>query len=140
MSRLSATPSGQPKAYPRTKLDVSDSAEEKRLLPKFIYPHDVINIRSEKQLQKELQEQKHPFPMLPGSPMPKNKHAMRYHMEWVRPTLRWYCKVYGVDVPEWLKGNGSMDGVSSRTQTKLVGPEPLKVVEWHENKRAGRAS
>lgn len=140
MGRLGETPAGQPHAYPRTKLGVIVKDPEKRKLPNFVYPHDVIHVSSEKQLKLELKEHSHPFPMMDGSVTPKNRHAMRHHVEWICPTLRWYCKVYGVEVPPWLKKQAWVETTSKKEHKKFFGSEPLNIVEWAENKQKGRAT
>lgn len=132
--RAEEIPPGQPHAYPRTK-----EIENKRgqRLPKFIYPHQIVQVRSKKDLKEAFDHYGHPFPMMEGSVAPKNKYAMRYLIEWIYPALRWYCRVYQEPVPRWLQSNGWADGMGDEDQKKFFGERPLEVREFHEDKRKG---
>jgi len=136
-SRKKDIPDGQPRPHPRIILDKQKKTGRK--LPIYVYPHEVINVRSKKSLDENLEHYSHPAPMFGGSPHPKNKYAMRYMVEWVFPALRWFCKVYNTPIPTWLKGNGWADGMSAEDYRKVFGGDhPLRVTEWKEDaSRAG---
>lgn len=124
-------PSGQPRPYPRVH---RWQAKDGRKLARFMYPHEVVNIRKKDDLTEALEHYSHPAPMMNGSPTPKNEHARRYLIEWIFPALRWYCNVYSVPVPRWLKGNGWADGMSDADSKRFFGPGPLDVKEWREDR------
>lgn len=56
----------------------------------------------------------------------KTVSERRWHMERERPALRWYCRQFGVPVPNWLKGNGGYDLVTPSSFKQLFGNAPLR--------------
>jgi hypothetical protein len=56
--------------------------------------------------------------------------SRRWHLEYERPALRFYCKHYGVPVPGWLEGCGGYEDCSEETFTRLFGTRPLHPVEF----------
>lgn len=59
----------------------------------------------------------------------------RWHMERERPALRWFCRQFGVPVPNWLQGNGGYDKVLPASFKELFGDHPLRPVvfrSWGE--------
>lgn len=129
--RAQDVPAGQPHAYPLTDKVPHRSGKE---LPRFQFPHQIIDVRSKRDLDRALEHYRHPFPMMEGSEHPKNVHAMRYMIERVFPALRWFCRVYNEDVPSWLEGNGWADGISTEDHKRFFGEKPLDVREFKENK------
>lgn len=124
-------PEGQPRPHPR----VMHTHQKKtgRKLTRFVYPHEVCNVRSKSDLKKNLEHYSHPAPMLDGSPLAKNQFAMRYLIEWVFPALRWFCKVYGVEQPGWLEGKGWAEDLDEEEYKRIFGDKPLRLTEWKED-------
>jgi len=119
-------PEGQPRAYPRTKLSGK--------YPTFVYPHQIVRVRSKEELESALEHYSHPFPMMDGAPFPKNPAAYRRVIEWVYPALRWFCRVYGHPVPKWLEKHGHINGMSDKDFERNFGKGKLKIVEFKEDK------
>jgi hypothetical protein len=125
-------PDGQPRPYPRIKRMPNDTTGSEHV--SFVYPHQVVNVRSKQALIEALEHYSHPAPLMDSSEHMKSKDGMRYMVEWAFPALRWFCKVYGNPVPSWLKGNGFADGMNDKDYKKHFGTEPLSVKEWTEDK------
>jgi hypothetical protein len=103
-------------------------------MPSYIYPHQVVNVRSKAELDQALEHFSHPMPMLDGSVHPKSPFAMRYMVEWVFPTLRWYCKAFNTPIPHWLEGLGWAEGLSHEDFKRIFGDnKPLRPKEWVED-------
>lgn len=64
--------------------------------------------------------------------VPDSKNAQRYHIQKVRPALRWFCKRYGVPVPEWLKGNGVYDNMTDAERKKHYGREEMNTTDFED--------
>lgn len=125
-------PADQPHPYPRMKMHKTNQGE----LPELIYPHEIVHIKNKKELEQALEFYCVPIPTMENHPHPKNPHALRYMLEWIFPTLRWYCQVFKVDVPSWLRGNGWADGLTPADAKKYLGDtKPLKAQEWKEDTR-----
>lgn len=54
----------------------------------------------------------------------------RHYVEWIRPALRFYCRQYDVQVPEWLERTGPWENLSAEEHTELFGPGPLRHREF----------
>lgn len=54
----------------------------------------------------------------------------RHYMEWVRPALRFYCKQFNVQIPEWLERLGPWEHLPAEEHTALFGPGPLRHREF----------
>jgi hypothetical protein len=63
---------------------------------------------------------------------PDSVFARRHYVERVRPALRWFCKIYHVNVPSWLEGNAHYDEIPPEEHKDLFGDKPLKVREFEE--------
>jgi hypothetical protein len=126
-------PADQPRPYPRVEVSVDNKKE--RDLVNFIYPHEVINVRSKRDLDEALSFYSNPFPMLEGSEHMQTKEGLKYMIEWTFPALRWFCKVYGKEVPGWLHGNGWADNLDEKEVIKYFGKDPINVREWREDKQ-----
>jgi hypothetical protein len=129
-----AIPPGQPRPRPRVKFTLSSGNKSK--LPIFVYPHEIVNVRSKSDLDKLLDMYSHPFPMMDGSEGLKTTHSNHHLVEWVYPALRWFCRIYGKDIPQWLHGNGWADDIPKKEYKKYFGKAPLHVIEWKEDKRS----
>jgi predicted hydrolase (HD superfamily) len=101
-----------------------------RLLPDYYSPETVLpGIRDEATLRHALDRFANPFIKLHTA---DNTQSRRHHVEKVRPALRWYCKKFGVDEPEWLKGNAHYDEIPPEEHEALFGKNPLKTREFEE--------
>lgn len=54
----------------------------------------------------------------------------RWYVEKILPALRFYCKKYDVEVPDWLVGNNHWEEMSEEEQEQLFGPGPLRFREF----------
>jgi len=132
----SKAPEGTPNANPRIKI-IKHKIQDGKIvdLPAYIQPHEILNIRSKQQLEDQLKIYSHPAPKMAGSGFIKSKKAMSHLIEWVFPALRWFCKVYGVKIPDWLHGHGWAEKMSVTTCNKLFGKEALEGYDWKEDTR-----
>lgn len=66
-----------------------------------------------------------------------SRRARREHVERVRPSLRWYCRLLGVRIPTWLSlsGDARYRGLPPRIHVDLFGPGVLTVREFSEWRR-----
>lgn len=93
-------------------------------------PDDILpGVHSQEDLQAALDFYSNPFV---HSLLPDGKHAQRWHVTRVRPALRWFCKKYDTDVPEWLKGNGVYDNMNEEERQDLYGQPELDVMEFDD--------
>lgn len=126
-------PTGQPYAAPRVRLHVDQQAGERKL-PEFVYPYDVVKVKTAKDLDLAMDHYGHPFPTMADSNAVSTKHGYRHIIEWVFPALRWFCRAYKRPVPAWLQGNGWAEGLSDKDFKKYFGDsKPLEVREWRED-------
>lgn len=61
-------------------------------------------------------------------------YGRRYFMEYIRPTLRYYCKKLGVEIPDWLQGDehhGHGKG-DSKYMLDHFGKDKLEPAKWDE--------
>lgn len=54
----------------------------------------------------------------------------RNYIEWVRPALRFYCRQFDVQIPEWLERLGPWEQLPAEEHTSLFGPGPLRHREF----------
>lgn len=132
-------PSGQPKPWPHTERRQGMDGNAYRAL---LYPHQIVKVRSKIQLKQALKDYGHPFPTAKEGPMFNNPTALVYLIEEVYPALRWFCKVYDVEVPNWLTpGETWADGLPESKMKEYFGKQDLRVVEFREQRRkAGKRS
>ena len=134
-------PEGQPRPLPRYRVrHQADADGDVKRHPEAVYPHEIVNIRRKADLKGALERFSHPFPMMPGSPSIKHKSGMRYLVEWIYPALRWYCRVYGETIPQWLEaGKGWQDRLPPGGKIQVFGKKPIEPREWIEDQRANGA-
>lgn len=114
-------------AKPHIRAKKRDGSD--RSFVEYVKPETVLKCTTKKQLQKYLDWYSYPFIK---NRVPDEKSARRQYVEKVRPALRWYCKKFGVDVPEWLKSNGGYDKLSPEDHEQHFGKDPLDVREFQE--------
>lgn len=97
-------------------------------------PSKIVRCHNKEDLERLLEWYSYPFIKLR---VPDNTFARRRYVEQVRPALRWFCKKFQQDIPEWLQGNGHYDFMSSEEMTDFFGEGPLQVFEFDEHKPVG---
>lgn len=133
MKNRKSTPAGQPKALPRVRVSKSEDGKKKAHLT---YPHEIVRIRNKDHLLAELEHYSHPMPWMDGSGFAaKKKASLKYIVEWTLPALRWYCRVFNVDIPDWLKGNHWLDMLTGAEKRRRLGDIEVTVSEWKEDPR-----
>lgn len=102
----------------------------------YYTPEDVMpGVKDRKALETALKWYANPFIR---KHTPDSTFARRRYVEKVRPTLRWYCKKFGVNVPAWLKGNGHYDKLGPEEHEAFFGKDPLDVREFEEQRMEGK--
>lgn len=108
------------------------AVEDGKELKSMVYPSDIIDCGSKEDL----------LSMLRGFSSIANlmEGGTEYHrpsittnrrlLEWVYPSLRWFCRIYGVKVPEWLGTNEPFASMSKEEKQKYLGKKPVEVEEW----------
>jgi hypothetical protein len=134
-------PTGQPRSLPRVRMRCRPG-KAGATMAEWVYPHEVLRITKKAELIELLNEYSHACPTMTGSANHFKNHAStRYLIEWTYPTLRWYCRVYKIDTPPWLKGKAWAEGMSDKDHKKFLGKRPLCIREWREDpKFAGQRS
>lgn len=67
--------------------------------------------------------------------------ARRHYMEQIRPALRYFCKKYGVEAPDWLKTDDYyLNTMSVQERHKLFGLKPLRIGEFQKVKPVASGS
>jgi hypothetical protein len=124
---------GQAYAAPRVR--VHHDKTSGKPLPAFVYPYQVVKVQSRQDLELAL-EHYGALPTMENANTPKTPEALRFLIEWTYPALRWFCRSYQVAVPAWLQGNGFAGDLAPADFVALFGnSKPLRVQEWHEDKR-----
>ena len=90
-------------------------------------PRDVVDIRSKDELEEQLQHYKKPFV---AHVVKATVFAQRHYVEWIRPALRFYCKLYKTDVPAWLKDDSFYLSMKDDQRRRLFGQKPLRIHEF----------
>lgn len=121
-------------ALPITRLGKNVDGEP--ILADHYHPHEILHVTSKEDIEGLLDWYSNPaLKMI----LPDQPEARRFYMEKIRPALRWYCGVYGVEVPEWLKGNGEHGNLSHQEHADAFGSDPLEVYEFKDAKEAKAA-
>lgn len=61
--------------------------------------------------------------------------ARRHYVELIRPALRYYCKKFQVETPEWLKSDDYYTKVLSASERqRMFGLKPLRIGEFQKLK------
>jgi hypothetical protein len=100
----------------------------------YRHPDKIVKCRSREELQRLLDWYSCPFVKMR---VPDQPVARRRYVEQVRPALRWFCKRYHVDIPEWLKGNAHYDTMPKDEFSDYFGEGDLKVFEFDEQQPMG---
>ena len=93
-------------------------------------PEDIVSgIHDKDSLKHALDFFSYPFM---NNRLPDSTHARKWHVKMVLPSLRWFCKKYGVEVPAWLKGNGAYDMMNDKERKEHFGRSMLSVSEFED--------
>lgn len=90
-------------------------------------PPQVLVVKDEGDLAKKLEHYSDPFN---GHVLPNTRDDRRWYVEKIRPTLRFYCKKFEVDAPEWLSNDGEWVDRSDEELEALFGTSELKLREF----------
>lgn len=115
-----------------TKSAKAKGTKETATVP--LTPETVLPIPNARELRAQLDHYSRPFldHNLPGDP--PSPFVRRWYVEKTRPALRWYCARFGIEVPDWLHGNGLWDRIDDEERATLFGPGPLAPVAFGEEK------
>lgn len=89
-------------------------------------PSSVMVVNDADDLQAKLDQ----FSDLSGAAVPKTKAGRRWYVERVRPALRFYCKRYGVDVPDWLESDEQWEVMSEEEKLAKFGTTDVKIRDF----------
>lgn len=89
-------------------------------------PSSVMVVHDADDLQRKLEQFEDPH----SDAIPKSKEGRRWYVERVRPALRFYCKRYGVDVPDWLSSDEQWEVMSEEEKLAKFGRTDLKVRDF----------
>jgi hypothetical protein len=105
---------------------VPDPKSRHGLSPKLTLPTDVLHIESREELEAHLRHFSRPFlKHLHATPF-----ARRNHVEKIRPALRYYCKKFGVELPDWLKDDSYYTDLPDHEKRDLFGTHQLNIREF----------
>jgi len=102
----------------------------------YRHPDKILKCRSKEELQHLLDWYSYPFIKMRVPDLPV---ARRRYVEEVRPALRWFCKRYQMDIPEWLKGNAHYEDMPKEEFSDFFGEGDLQVHEFDEQQPTGDA-
>jgi len=92
-------------------------------------PDKIVTCRNKEELHKLLEWYSYPFIKMR---MPDDPKVRRRYVEQVRPALRWFCKKFQVDIPDWLQGNAHYDSMEPEEAEDFFGKDPLQVFEFSD--------
>ena len=102
-------------------------------------PDQVVRIHDKEELEYQLKHYANPDLM---SVVPDSEFARKRYVEKIRPTLRYYCKKFGVECPQWLKNDKFFtDHMSAQERQQYFGTQKLSIREFKKLKKlegAGR--
>lgn len=96
-------------------------------VPRVTTPAMVLHVPDKNELQELLKMYGHPFikHVTPDDPF-----ARRWHVEKVRPALRFYCQKFGVTVPDYLKNDDHWKNLPDEEKQELFGTTKLRIREF----------
>ena len=95
-------------------------------------PSQVLRIHDKEELEMQL---KHYSRGILGLMIRNSQFARRWHVEKVRPALRYYCKKYQVKIPHWLENDDEYRHMSDEEKTRHFGTTKLSLREFTPLKR-----
>lgn len=90
-------------------------------------PSQVLAVHSKEELEELLKFYSRPFIR---HLTPDSHFARRWHVEKVRPALRYYCKKFGVKVPAWLENDDYYKNLPDEEKMDLFGTTTLSHREF----------
>lgn len=97
-------------------------------------PAKVVRCHNKEALQSLLNFYSYPFIKMR---LPDDPAARRRYVEQVRPALRWFCKKFQTEIPQWLLGNAHYDDMPGKEKSDYFGPGDLKVFEFDQQNPIG---
>lgn len=99
---------------------------------KMLTPSMVVHIKDKEELKLQLEHYKKPFI---GDLVPNSKIARRNLVEHVRPALRYWCKKFGQEIPEWLQNEDEWTKMEDQQKLDFFGVTKLTVKEFKKFKQ-----
>lgn len=90
-------------------------------------PPQVLVVQDADDLQQKLDKYADPFN---GHALPNTRDDRRWYVEKIRPALRFYCRKFEVDVPEWLSNDGVWVDRDPEELEAMFGTDRLKLREF----------
>lgn len=100
-------------------------------------PSDAVRIHSKEELRAQLEHYSKPF--IKHVVQPNTAFARKHYVEKIRPALRFYCKKFGVKVPEWLVNDDYFKNLDDSEKQELFGTTELSHREFHPASTFGTA-
>lgn len=104
---------------------------------KVTTPSDVLKIQDKRELYAQLDHYSQPFIRLS---LPNDPFARKHYVEKVRPALRYYCKKFGVKVPDWLANDDYFKNMPDDEKRDMFGTHQLSHREFEPRKMVGRGT
>lgn len=93
-------------------------------------PESVVPIKDRNELDHQLV---HYARLAFAHTTPDNQIARRKYVELIRPALRYYCKKFGREVPDWLRNDDYYTKVMTpEERTRHFGTKPLRIGEFQK--------
>lgn len=105
-------------------LDVEDDSNG--FVIHALTPSSVMVVHDADDLQKKLAAYADPH----NQPVQDTKAGRRWYVERVRPALRFYCKRYGIDVPDWLENDDQWESMPDEEKLATFGRTDLKIRDF----------
>lgn len=107
-------------------LEIDDSADESVI--SVLTPYSVIVVTSVDDLERKLRDFADP---IPGA-VKNTRRGRRWYVEKILPALRYFCRKYQVDPPDWLADVGRWRDLSKGDSERLFGPGELRLREFQQ--------
>ena len=92
-----------------------------------ISPESVVAIHTHEELDAQLLH----YSQLLSQSLPGDKDVLRHHVELVRPALRFYCKKFGTEPPQWLADDKFFtETMTDSDRAGMFGDKPLRIGEF----------
>lgn len=101
-------------------------------------PSDAVRIHDKKELTAQLEHYSHP--LLRHTVQPNTPFARKHYVEKIRPALRFYCKKFGVQVPEWLANDDIYRNMDEDKKKDLFGTSELNFRDFLPANTPGSAT
>jgi len=105
---------------------------------KVTTPSDAVRIHSKGELLAQLEHYSRPF--IKHTVQPNTPFARKHYVEKIRPALRFYCKKFGVKVPQWLENDDYFKNLDDDQKRDLFGTTELSFREFMPASKFGSAA